>query len=339
MSGSSDGWIPAYRKLFDPDHEIGGGEPVCPRFAWLDICQMAAWSQRTCFGVALAPGQVILGARRLASRWGWNLGQTQRFIRRLVKLGSLEAHRTTKEGTVYTISQFDSYRGQLDTRTGKHIKGSQPMADTPGDVRSHSHVRSHPSDVDNRLADTLKRMQQKASSTMADTPNLTRPESDTPSDTLKAKRQNDNRTMADTRRRYPSKKGDIRLPLSSSASTTSSLPPRLHVDPPDGRRGNGKESWTKGTAALKAAIAQHLHLGPLDVTIDGQHVGMGLELTRASRLAISLDADLSEITGMIKMVRQVGQFADDQPLSMGILEADSQRLFADQCLNEWRKRG
>lgn len=106
-------WIPAYRKLFAPDHHLSLGRPVCPRFAWLDLCQMATRNPRDLsYGhemIRLAAGELVVSVRTLAERWKWSKSAVSRFLDTLVKRDTLRNVRGTPAGTVYLIENKDLY--------------------------------------------------------------------------------------------------------------------------------------------------------------------------------------------------------------------------------------
>jgi hypothetical protein len=106
-------WIPAYRKLFEPDHHLSMGRPACPRFAWLDLCQMATrdarevpWGHEV---VRLNPGELVASVRTLADRWRWSKSAVQRFLGTLANRDSLQIVTGTPAGTVYRIANKDVY--------------------------------------------------------------------------------------------------------------------------------------------------------------------------------------------------------------------------------------
>ncbi len=110
---AADTWIPAYRKLFEPDHHLSLGRPSCPRFAWLDLCQMATREARTvAYGhelIELQSGELVASVRTLADRWKWSKSAVSRFMGTLEKRDSIRAVRGTPAGTVYLIENKDLY--------------------------------------------------------------------------------------------------------------------------------------------------------------------------------------------------------------------------------------
>lgn len=123
MVGTASGaetWIPAYRKLFDPDHHLSMGRAVCPRFAWLDLCQMATVQSREVpYGhnlIKLVPGELVASVRTLADRWRWSKSAVSRFLSTLEKRDSIDRVRGTPAGTVYLIANKDLYWLDRDSR-------------------------------------------------------------------------------------------------------------------------------------------------------------------------------------------------------------------------------
>lgn len=121
MSPKEKGFIPAYRHIFDPEHELAptDDEPASRLHAWLDLCQMAQHKDgHRQNGVVLNRGEVVVSQRMLARRWCWHRSKVRRFIVNLAKSdpptdpGSdprIAAVRDTHLGTVYRIVKYDEY--------------------------------------------------------------------------------------------------------------------------------------------------------------------------------------------------------------------------------------
>ena len=113
-------WTPAYRRLFDPDHELAG-DPACRRWAWLDLCDMAAFKDRTqIIGgrvVTIRRGEFLASIRFLASRWRWSKDKVRRFLATLARSGcaKIATVNGTPDGTVYRIVSYDTYRAGGDS--------------------------------------------------------------------------------------------------------------------------------------------------------------------------------------------------------------------------------
>lgn len=109
----AEGYVPAYRKLFDPDHHMAMAQPVCPRFAWLDLCQMGTHTERSVsYGydvIELDRGELVASVRTLADRWRWSKSRVQRFLSVLENRDSLCSVRGTPAGTVYRIVNTELY--------------------------------------------------------------------------------------------------------------------------------------------------------------------------------------------------------------------------------------
>jgi len=116
------GWIPAHRKLYDPDHILAPSkrDPSCRRDAWLDLCQMAQHSPRTHHGERLERGQALVAVRTKAQHWGWSKSRVSRFLLWLASEAMIGTVRGTPYGTVYRIVNYDTYavaqNGERDTQ-------------------------------------------------------------------------------------------------------------------------------------------------------------------------------------------------------------------------------
>lgn len=106
------GWIPAHRKLFDPEHPLAPNKrrPASHIHAWLDLCQMAqhkdGFYQK---GERLDQGQVVASYSFLADRWCWSRSTVHRFFKRLESATMVATLRETQIGTVYSIVNYDTY--------------------------------------------------------------------------------------------------------------------------------------------------------------------------------------------------------------------------------------
>jgi len=111
---SSPRWTPAYDQLFQPDHHLADGA-ACRRWAWLDLCHMAAWRDYTrILGstvIDLKRGEVVASIRYLADRWRWPTKKVRIFLDILQhpSIAKLETVRGTSKGTVYRIAKYDTY--------------------------------------------------------------------------------------------------------------------------------------------------------------------------------------------------------------------------------------
>jgi len=120
MNGSNErGWIRMWRKLTDPDHDMAAGESACKRWAWMDLVSMASHEPtRRAIGyevVELSRGELLASRRFLASRWGWSLGRTTRFLEWLEAGTRIGTVRGTANGTVYRIMKYDTYQDVRNT--------------------------------------------------------------------------------------------------------------------------------------------------------------------------------------------------------------------------------
>lgn len=135
MSGH---WTPAYRSQFDPDHELAG-EPVCKRFAWLDLCNLTQHQPVTRMidykPVRIERGQFIASERFLAERWRWSRGKVQRFLAYLEHpdVRKIRTVECTRGGTIYALPTYEKYAlGSDDTRQKTVPLTDPPIGPLPG---------------------------------------------------------------------------------------------------------------------------------------------------------------------------------------------------------------
>jgi hypothetical protein len=99
------------KKLFRPDHPLAG-EPVCRRFALLDLAQLAAGGRWSDLG-KLEHGQLLISERFLEIRWSWSRAKVRRFLKALRPTNEttkrptpkavLTIERETTSGTLYRV--------------------------------------------------------------------------------------------------------------------------------------------------------------------------------------------------------------------------------------------
>jgi hypothetical protein len=111
---TGQGWIPLYRKLFDPDHPFAPtkADPASRIHAWLDLCQLAQHDEYEHAGERLKRGEFLAAMRWLGARWGWSAAKVYRFTVNLKcsKTGTMiETVRETRRGTVYRIVNYERY--------------------------------------------------------------------------------------------------------------------------------------------------------------------------------------------------------------------------------------
>lgn len=126
--GPRERWTPAYDRMFDPDYHLAG-DPTCRRWAWLDLCHMAAWKCRTrIIGSVVVPlkrGELVASLRFLADRWGWSVKKVRDFLEILEHpdIEKIETVRGTPKGTVYRVVNYDTYANPGHTEG--HSKGHE----------------------------------------------------------------------------------------------------------------------------------------------------------------------------------------------------------------------
>jgi hypothetical protein len=129
------------KKFFRPDHPLAG-EPVCRRFALLDLAQLAAGGRWSDVG-KLEHGEVLISERFLEKRWLWSRSKVRRFLsltrptkrptKRPTPKPLLAMVRETPHGTIYRIDlkEFSVISG-IDTRRlltkGKKTKEAHQAA-------------------------------------------------------------------------------------------------------------------------------------------------------------------------------------------------------------------
>jgi len=109
---TNGGWIPAWRKLFDPDHDLAPTRivPASRGWAWLDICQMATHKPRqTAHSGTLGVGEMVASLRTLGRRWKWSKDKVRRFVRELEASTRIATLRETPSGTVYLVVNYETY--------------------------------------------------------------------------------------------------------------------------------------------------------------------------------------------------------------------------------------
>lgn len=166
-------WTPAYRRLFEPDHELAG-DPACRRWAWLDLCDMAAFRDRTqVIGgrvVTLRRGEFLASIRFLAKRWRWSKDKVRRFLAMLARDGcaKIATVNGTPDGTVYRIVSYDTYRRDRDTSrdterdtngtpTGQREEGKKEKKEdtSPNGLAPIDDVENSPDDAEPTFADLM----------------------------------------------------------------------------------------------------------------------------------------------------------------------------------------
>lgn len=97
---NDDGYILLYRSILT-DRVLDDPAPFDKRSAYIDLCLMAAFSERDVKSagktVHLGKGQLIVSYRGLASRWKWDKGRVARFLKALEMHGILSIGETPRE--------------------------------------------------------------------------------------------------------------------------------------------------------------------------------------------------------------------------------------------------
>lgn len=135
----SERWTPVYERMFSPEHELAG-DPVCRRWAFADLCNMARFEDGTRIingtVIPLKRGELVASLRFLAQRWTWSVKKVRTFLDLLHNpaVGKLETVRETQQGTVYRIVSYDTYAtpGHTPGHGKSHDRG------TPGAHRGHT---------------------------------------------------------------------------------------------------------------------------------------------------------------------------------------------------------
>lgn len=127
---ASERWVPIYSRLFDPDHELAGDDPVCQRWAWADICFMAQYKDGTrIFSgkvVTLRRGEFLASLRFLEKRWRWSKNRVARFLKALEKVDKIRPVETHRSGTVFTVVRYEEYCPSRDSDEPTHGPGHGP---------------------------------------------------------------------------------------------------------------------------------------------------------------------------------------------------------------------
>ena len=157
------GWIPAYRKLFNPGHVLARRDPACRRFAWLDLVQMAQHKPRKVRGVQLNRGELLASVRYLEQRWQWSRSKVQRDIKRFISETLIEPLSETPSGTVYRIVNYDRYsvfnNDKWDTKRDTNRAESGTPTDTNTNITNKHSKQSlipiYPSEFENDVEELL----------------------------------------------------------------------------------------------------------------------------------------------------------------------------------------
>lgn len=107
----SFGWFRAHRRLFDVDHPLGEDQPVCARFAWLDLCGMATHTPE----LGLDRGQVRVSTRYLAKRWRWSQPRVRRWMDKIETMGMIRVAtlERSRAGSIVTVTNYEKYQSRL----------------------------------------------------------------------------------------------------------------------------------------------------------------------------------------------------------------------------------
>jgi hypothetical protein len=128
-------WTPAYERIFEPDHELAGG-PVCHRFAWLDICNMAQFQTgNRRVGMTVVPlerSEFLASLRFLAKRWSWSKDRVSRYLSYLEDdpVNKLKTVRATPYGTVYRVVSYETYANPAGEVCDRSATGARQERDT-----------------------------------------------------------------------------------------------------------------------------------------------------------------------------------------------------------------
>lgn len=112
--GPSERWTPIYERMFSPDHELAG-DPVCRRWAFADLCNMARFEDGTRIingtVIPLKRSELVASLRYLAKRWAWSVKKVRTFLELLENpaVSKIETVKDTPQGTVYRIVSYDTY--------------------------------------------------------------------------------------------------------------------------------------------------------------------------------------------------------------------------------------
>ena len=145
------GWIPAYRRAFEPDHWLAPTKraPASKLHAWLDLCQLATWQPRETYrSGTLLRGEIVVSMRTLGERWKWGKDAVRDFLNTLETKTAIQTVRQTPDGTVYRIVKYDTYaiwskvepdsnqdgepdRSQTEARQEQEVKHSRTADSRP----------------------------------------------------------------------------------------------------------------------------------------------------------------------------------------------------------------
>jgi hypothetical protein len=129
----SDGWIPLWRKCYDPDHWLAPTKraPASRRDAFMDLCQMATHQRRTVRDEVIERGELIVSVRTLGERWCWSKSRVERFTSELEARTAIETVRGTVNGTVYRIVNYETYAVQQEPERDSERDNLRDTSGTP----------------------------------------------------------------------------------------------------------------------------------------------------------------------------------------------------------------
>lgn len=127
----NSGFVKLYRSL--QDHYLWTSEPFTRGQAWVDLLMLANHKdgQIRVRGnrIAVRRGQVGWSVKRLAERWKWSRGKTQRFLDELENEQQIEQQKNNVTSLI-SVRNYEQYQRQTDSRTDSKQAADGHQTDT-----------------------------------------------------------------------------------------------------------------------------------------------------------------------------------------------------------------
>lgn len=117
MENLDKGYIKLYRSI--RDNWIWDAEPYDRAHAWIDILLSAShYDMKMMFDgnlITVERGSFITSIRKLATRWGWSLEKTMKFLNELKKDGMIDKD-SNRFRTLITVEKYSIYQDKPNTK-------------------------------------------------------------------------------------------------------------------------------------------------------------------------------------------------------------------------------
>ena len=133
-------------------HWLWEDKPFSKGQAWIDLIAMANYIDKKTEHrgkiIVCRRGDVNVSMLRLAERWGWSRGKTERFLKLLESDGMVKVNATRNRTTI-TIENYEKYQGCLETGEVLSEKGAdkkQTMEEQEQDTKKEEKEREKKKD-------------------------------------------------------------------------------------------------------------------------------------------------------------------------------------------------